>query len=76
MNDFDKLVAEWGSLDQVACDAECRLQQRLDDYCNAHGPVPSAMEIASARRLRFIARHRLRWILHRTEQLRAGIPVL
>lgn len=70
------LVAAWECCDQAAFQAECRLEGALDDYCNAIGRAPSRAEISSAKRLRFIANHRLRWILYQARRAQAQTALI
>jgi hypothetical protein len=65
------LVAEWKCSDEAAFQAECRLERALDEYCIGNGSAPSPADVASAKRLRFIAKHRLRWIVYQTRRAQA-----
>lgn len=76
MTQFETLVAQWECFDEAACQAEERLERALDAYCLGGAPAPAPDDIAAARRLRFIARHRLRWMLYQTCRARAGAPLL
>jgi len=76
MTHFLKLIAEWEFFEDAAFRAEWRLERTLDAYCAANGPPPSAMDVAAAKRLRVIARHRLRWLLHQTQQARAAAALI
>lgn len=76
MIDLEKLLAAWQRFDEAAFQAECRVEHTLDEYCNARGRAPSPAEVASTRRLRFIANHRLRWILYQTHQARARAALI
>jgi hypothetical protein len=67
------LVAEWERFDEAAFEAERRIERALDDYCVAGAAAPTPAQIASARRLRFVARHRLRWILYQTRSAQAKL---
>ncbi len=75
MAHFVNLVEEWSRFERAAFESEFRLQRAVDDYLQAAGQVPSPAEFAAARRLRFIARHRLRWILHQTRKARERITI-
>jgi len=73
---FPNLVAAWECFDQDAFRAECRLERTLDDYCSARGPAPSRADVASAKRLRFIANHRLRWMLYQIRRAQARATLI
>jgi len=53
---FALYVKEWQSAESEAAEAELRLQQLLDAYCDGLGPAPSRTEIAQTLRLRRVAR--------------------
>jgi hypothetical protein len=72
MTSFQTLVAQWECFDEAAFQAEWRLERQLDAYC-VGGDAPPAAEIAAAKRLRFVARHRLRWLLFQTRSARARV---
>lgn len=68
MNDSAPLVAEWARCDEAAFTAARRLEQALDAWSEAAGEPPTPAEVHAARRLRFVANHRLRWILFTTRR--------
>ncbi len=70
------LVAQWECAEDSAFDAECRVEQALDEYCSAQGPAPDPADVARTRRLRFIAGHRLRWLLYQIRQGQAGARLI
>lgn len=76
MTDLAKLLDEWRACDDAAFCAECRLERALDDYCEARGPAPDPADVASCKRLRFIATHRLRWILHQVDRARTHVALI
>jgi hypothetical protein len=67
------LVAEWERSEAAAFDAERCIERALDDYCVAGACAPTPAQVAAARRLRFVARHRLRWILYQTHSAQAKL---
>ena len=74
---FPTLVEEWSRFEQAAFEMECRIERALDDYCEGRRcTAPDATEQASAKRLRFIAKHRLRWILHQLGKTRRSLPLI
>ena len=76
MSRFANLLAQWERAEDTAFDAECRVEQAVDEYCNAQGPAPDPAEVARTRRLRFVASHRLRWILHQVRRAQAGARLI
>ena len=76
MTQLATLLEEWHRFDDAAFRAECRLELALDEYCDAKGPPPSPAEVANAKRLRFIATHRLRWILYQVDSARADVALI
>lgn len=75
MTASERLAADWERFDEAAFEAERRIDRALDAWCDGRGAAPAPEQIGAARRLRFIARHRLRWILFqtRTAQLKLGL---
>lgn len=73
---FPTLVQEWSRFEEAAFQMECRIERDLDDYCEGRRAAPDATELASVRRQRFIARHRLRWILHQLGKTRGSLQRL
>lgn len=73
---FASLVAQWECAEDTAFDAECRVERTLDEYCSARGPAPDLVAIARRRRLRFIANHRFRWLLHQVRKAQAGTQLI
>ena len=67
-----ELVAQWARFDEAAFTAAWRLEQALD----ARGEPPPHADVHAARRLRFVANHRLRWILFQTGRAQAGLRLL
>lgn len=76
MNHFENLVAAWQCCDEAAFQAECRVERALDEYCSARGSAPSPADVASIKRLRFIANHRLRWLLYQTHRAQAQAALI
>ena len=76
MTPYDTLLAQWECFEEAAFQAEGRLERTLDAFCVGAGPAPGPADIAAARRLRFIARHRLRWMLYQTGVARARAPLI
>ena len=76
MIDVPQLVLEWQSAEEAAFLAECCIEHVLDEYCSGQGPVPGLAEIARAKRLRFIANHRLRWILFQSRRAQAHAELI
>jgi hypothetical protein len=76
MDQFFLLFEEWEAADQAAARAGCCLGRSLDAYCEGLGPVPSASDIAEAKRLRFIAGERLRDIREYVERARKNARVI
>ncbi|MHB1124456.1 MAG: hypothetical protein ACYC0T_17305 [Ramlibacter sp.] len=68
MNDSAQLVALWASFDEAAYAAARRLERALDAWSEAAGEPSTPAEVHAARRLRFVANHRLRWILFQTRR--------
>lgn len=73
MNDSLQLVAQWARFDAAAWGAARRVEQALDAYCDARGEPPALADIRAAARLRFVADHRLRWLLFQTRRARARL---
>lgn len=75
MTASERLVADWERFEAAAFEAERRIERALDAYCDGRGAAPAVDQVGAARRARFIARHRLRWILFqtRTAQLKLGL---
>jgi hypothetical protein len=73
---FANLVAAWERFEETAFEAECRQEQALDEYCGATGPAPSRADVWTAKRLRFIANHRLRWMLYQTRRAQAHASLI
>lgn len=73
---FMTLVQEWGRFEEAAFQMECRVERALDDYCDGRRAAPEATELAAVKRQRFIARHRLRWILHQLGKTRGSLQRL
>lgn len=73
MNDSVQIVAQWARFDAAAWAAARRVEQALDAWCDAGGEAPALADIRTAARLRFIANHRLRWILFQTRRTRAAL---
>ncbi len=71
---FVTLLEEWGRFDQAAFESECRVHRELDGYCEGLRAAPALSDQAAARRQRYIAQHRLRWILFQIGQRRDGVP--
>jgi hypothetical protein len=76
MNHFFILLEEWERLDEAAFRAECLLELALDEYCEGRGPAPSPTEIASAKRLRFLAVEHLMSIRQVLSQARDNAAVI
>lgn len=76
MNDSAPLVAEWARCDEAAFTAAWRLERALDAWSEAAGEPPSPADVHAARRLRFVANHRLRWILFQTRQAQARLRLV
>lgn len=76
MNDSAPLVAEWGRCDEAAFTAAWRVERALDAWSEAAGEPPSPADVHAARRLRFVANHRLRWILFQTRQAQARLRLV
>lgn len=76
MNDSAQLVAQWASFDEAAFTAARRLERALDAWCDAAGEPPTPADVHAAKRLRFVANHRLRWILFQTLRAQAGLRLL
>jgi hypothetical protein len=76
MDQFFLLFEEWEAADQAAARAGCCLGRSLDAYCDGNGPVPSAGEIAEAKRLRSVASERLRAIRNYVERARQNARVI
>lgn len=76
MDQFFLLFEEWEAADQAAARAGCCLGRSLDAYCEGMGPVPSASDIAEAKRLRFAAGERLREIREYVERARKNARVI
>ena len=70
------LIAQWERFEEAAFEAERSIERALDGYCVGGGPAPTPAQIASARRLRFVARHRLRWILYQTRSAHAMLKLV
>ena len=70
------LVAQWECFDTAAFAAERHVEQALDAYCAGTAAAPAPAQIASARRLRFIARHRLRWIVYQTRTAQTKLKLI
>jgi len=71
---FVTLLEEWGRFDRAAFESECRVERGLDDYCEGLRAAPALAELAAARRQRYIAQHRLRWMLFQIGQRRGTVP--
>jgi len=76
MNHFFILLEEWERLDEAAFRAECLLESTLDKYCEGRGPAPSPADIASAKRLRFLAVEHLMSIRQVLSQARENAAVI
>jgi hypothetical protein len=76
MDQFFLLFEEWEAADQAAVRAGCCLGRSLDAYCEGQGPVPSAREIAEAKRLQSAASERLRAILGYVDRARQNARVI
>lgn len=76
MNDSAQLVAQWASFDEAAFAAARRLERALDAWSDAAGEPPTPADVHSARRLRFVANHRLRWILFQTRQAQSRLRLV
>lgn len=76
MTDLAKLLDDWRAFDDAAFRAECRLERMLDAYCDARGPAPDPADVVSCKRLRFIATHRLKWILYQVDRARANVALI
>lgn len=76
MNDSEQLVARWASFDEAAFTAAWRLERMLDAWCDAAGEAPAPADAHAARRLRFVANHRLRWILFQTRRAQERLRLL
>jgi hypothetical protein len=76
MNHFFILLEEWERLDEAAFRAECVIERVLDEYCEGRGPAPSASDIASAKRLRFLTVEHLMSIRHVLSQARENATVI
>ncbi len=73
---FASLVAQWECAEDTAFHAECRIEQAVDEYCSAQGPAPDPADVARTRRLRFVAGHRLRWLLYQVRKAQAGTRLI
>lgn len=76
MNDSAQLVAQWASFDEAAFAAARRLERALDAWSDAAGEPPAPADVHAARRLRFVANHRLRWILFQTRQAQSRLRLV
>lgn len=76
MTASERLVADWERFDEAAFQAERRIERALDAYCDGRGAAPAPDQVGVARRLRFIARHRLRWILFQTRAAQEKLGLL
>ena len=76
MNYLFILLDEWERLDEAAFRAGCHLDRLLDEYCEGTGPAPSPAEIASVKRLRFLAIEHLRSIRHLLGEAREKATVI
>jgi len=76
MDDSVQLVAHWARFDTAAWAAARRVEQALDAYCDAGGEAPAPTDVRAAARLRFIANHRLRWILFQTRRAQARLRLV
>ncbi len=76
MNHFFILLEEWQRLDEAAFRAECLLESALDEYCEGRGPAPRPVDIASAKRLRFLAVEHLMSIRDVLSQARENATVI
>ena len=76
MNDSVQLVAQWARFDEAAFTAAWRLERTLDAWCAAAGEPPAPADVHAAKRLRFVANHRLRWILFQTRQAQARLRLV
>lgn len=76
MDQFFLLFEEWEAADEAAARAACCLGRCLDAYCDGRGPVPSAVDISEAKRLRCVASARLRAIRSYVERARQNARVI
>ena len=76
MNDSAELVAQWARFDEAAFTAAWRLEQALDAWCGAKGEPPTHADVHAAKRLRFVANHRLRWILFQTRRAQGQLLLI
>jgi len=76
MNHFFILLEEWERLDEAAFRAGCLLERTLDEYCEGRGPAPSPADVASVKRLRFLAIEHLKSIRHVLGQARENATVI
>ena len=76
MNDSAQLVDQWASFDDAAFAAARRLERALDAWSEAAGEPPTLAEVHAARRLRFVANHRLRWILFQTRRAQDRVRLI
>lgn len=76
MNDAAPLVAQWASFDEAAFAAARRLERTLDAWCDAAGEPPTPADVHAAKRLRFVANHRLRWILFQTQRAQRELRLI
>jgi len=67
------LVAQWARFDEAAWAAALHVEQALDAWCEARGEAPAPADVRAAARLRFVANHRLRWILFQTRRGQAAL---
>lgn len=76
MTNSVRLVADWARFDEAAFTAAWRLERALDAWCATGAAPPVHAEVRAARRLRFVANHRLRWILFQTRRAQAALRLL
>lgn len=76
MSDSALLVAEWARFDEAAFTAARHLERALDAWCDARGGPPTHTDVHAARRLRFVANHRLRWILFQTGRAQGRLRLI
>lgn len=76
MNDSAPLVAQWARCDQAAFTTAWRLERTLDAWCNGEGEPPTLAAVHAAKRLRFVANHRLRWILFQTRRAQERLRLI
>jgi hypothetical protein len=73
---FDARLLQWTQLDAMACEAEARLEEELDRYCEGMGPAPASREVAFSRDLRRAANSGFSRLLDCVQRARRAVPLI